>query len=262
MGVKTHTHGTSVSFGYESEQGDRAVIKCLVDSIDNQTKAISEAVNAVGQTYLPGTYNIPLLSAEAEMFGNEKWNVTLSYGRSARSPRRDPNARRVTVESVIDYVPAYLIKGTTTQNGYYYTTPQPADDDWYAIQFRPGNIQSPELVPKQFKAERPMMRITLSYNTEFLTIGNGDLAKLDKLNSIPFWIVEIGGAFPSRTLRYEGFESSKNDIGQRPWQTKITLMYDPYGHYRQVPVWDQTLASGNGAWKVDNSRLASEEVPF
>lgn len=262
MAIKSHLPGTSISIGYESEQGDKAIIKCLVDSVASHDQAIKEAVTTVGDLYFSGTYNMPLLSAEAEMFGNEKWNVTLSYGRSSRSPRRNPNTRRVTIESVIDFVPAYLVKGTTKTNGYFLTTPQPADDDWFAIQFRPGNKQTPELVPKQFKAERPLMRVTLSYNTEFLTVGSGDLAKLDKLNSLPFLISEIGYQFPARTLRYEGFESSKNDIGQRPWQTRVTLLYDPSGHYKQVPLWDQTLATGDGAWKVDNTRLASEEVPF
>jgi phage tail sheath protein FI len=107
-----------------------------------------------------------------------------------------------------------------------------------------------------------MMSVELDYTTSFLTISDQELQKTGKLNSNTFAIAEIGGSFAANTLKYEGFMSSKNDIGQYPWSTSISLTYDPSGHYRQQVVWDQTLDSSNGRWKTDSNVLVAESTTF
>ena len=88
------------------------------------------------------------------------------------------------------------------------------------------------------------------------------LSKTGKLNSNVFAIGEIGGVFAANTLKYEGFTNAKNDIGQYPWFNSVVLTYDPFGHYRQQAVWDQTLDGGNGKWKTISTYLVAESTTF
>lgn len=263
MAVKPYIPGSVLNIGYETENADRASIRCLVTGAATLQAAITDAVANVGELLLSGSYNIPLIDTSATHFGNQKWIVTLNYGRGGRSRRRNQTDRRVRIQSVLEYVDSYLINSSTYENGYRKAPGVgPANTDWYSLSLRPGNRQSPELVPRPYKMQRPMMRVTLSYTTAFLTINGGELAKLGKINSNVFPIIELSTAFPQYTMKYEGFESDKNDIGTYPWATVINLTYDPAGHYKQKPVWDQTLDGGNGLWTVDNTKLESESTTF
>ena len=263
MAVKSYIPGTVLNIGYETENADRASIRCLVTGEASMQAAITAAVASVGDLLLTGSYNIPLVDTSATHFGNQKWIVTLNYGRGGRSRRRTQTDRRIRIQSVLDYVDAYLIESSTYENGYRKApVAGPNNEHWYSLSLRPGNRQSPELVPRPYKLQRPTMRITLSYTTSFLTITGGELAKLGKINSNVFPIAELSTAFAANTLKYEGFESDKNDIGTYPWATVINLTYDPAGHYKQKPVWDQSLDSGNGLWTVDNTKLESESTTF
>jgi hypothetical protein len=259
--VKTHIPGTSISIGYESETADRATIRCLVTDCTAQKDAIDAAVLAVGQTLYSGILNIPLVSAESTRWGNGKYIVTLLYGRNQRAQRRNQTQRRVRIQSTIEYVDAYLINSASFTNGYRHNS-DPATADWFSIQLRPGNLQSPELYPRPYKIQRPMMKIELEYTTPFLSVNDAELAKTGKVNSNVFAIGEIGGVFAANTLKYEGFQNAKNDIGQYPWFNSVVLTYDPFGHYRQQVVWDQTLDSGNGKWKTISNYLVSETTTF
>lgn len=259
--VKSHIPGTAISIGYESETSDRATIKCLVNDATTQKDAIDAAVLIVGSVLYEGTFNIPLVSAESTRFGDKKYMVVLSYGRSARGRRRNQVERRIRVRSVSDHVDAFLVSSSSFLNGYRHND-DPSTQDWYSVQLRPGNIQTPELYPRPYKMQRPMMRIDLDYTTSFLTINDAELQKVGKVNSNTFTIPEIGGVFDANTLKYESFESVRNDIGQFPWATSITLIYDPSGHYRQQPVWDQSLDSGNGKWKTVSSQTIYESTVF
>lgn len=261
MPVKTHIPGTSVSIGYESETADRAVIRCLVTQSTSHTDAISQAVASVGSTLYSGTYNIPLVSSDATRFGVQKWIVTLQYGRSGKARRRNQAQRRIRIQSTLEYVDAYLINSATWVHGYKDSS-DPSSSDWYALPLRGGNLQSPEISPKPYKVQRPMMKIQLDYTTANLGINDAELSKTGKLNSNPFAIGEIGGVFSANTLKYEGFESSKQDIGLYPWYTAVNLLYDPSGHYRQQAVWDQTLNSGRGKWKTSSNFLVADSTTF
>lgn len=233
----------------------------MVTDVFVQTDAIDAAVAAVGTTIYSGTLNIPLISADATRFGNGKYIVTLSYGRSAKTRRRNQIDRRIRVRSVIDHVDAFLVNSSSFLNGYRHNG-DPATADWYSIQLRPGNFQTPEMFPRPYKMQRPMMRIDIDYTTQFLTINDAELQKVGKINSNTFAIAEIGGVFDENTLKYESFESVKSDIGQFPWATSITLIYDPSGHYRQQPVWDQTLDTGNGKWKTVSNQTIYDATVF
>ena len=261
--VKTHITGTSVSIGYESETGDRAVIRCLVTSCTSQKQAIDESVIAVGETLYSGVLNVPLVNAESTRFGDGKYIVTLQYGRNQRARRRNQSQRRIRIKSTVEYVDAYLVNSSTYVNGYKHNA-DPATVDWSSIQLRPGNTQSSELYPRPYKVQRPMMTIELEYTTSMLTISDAELAKTGKLNSNSFSIAEIGGSFAANTLKYEGFSSGKNDIGSFPWFTSLVLTYDPSGHYRQQAVWDQTLGTpaNIGKWKTNSSHLVAEATTF
>jgi hypothetical protein len=261
MAVKSYIPGTTVSVGYESETADRATIRCLVTGKNTHTEAIEEAKTSVGETLYPGTYNVPLVSADASPFGNAKWIVSLNYGRGGRSRRRNQTERRIRIKSSLEYVDAYLLDGGSYTNGYRDNS-NPDTGHWFSLQLRPGNKQTPELAPRPYKVQRPMMTIQLEYTTPFLTINDAELSKNGKINSNVFPIPEIGGVFAVRTLRYEGFESGKSDIGTYPWFTSLILTYDPAGHYRQQAVWDSTLDSGNGKWKTISTYLAAEETTF
>lgn len=260
MAVKTHIPGTTVAVGYETETADRAVIRCLVTGNTDHKVAIEEAVAAVGDTLYSGTLNIPLVSADATRFGVQKHIVTLNYSRTARGARRNPITRRVRIKSALEYVDAYLLTGSSYLNGYRHST-TPAIGDWHSIPLY-ANRQSSELIPRPYKVQRPMMMIQIDYNTAFLTITDAELAKNGKINSNAFAIPEIGGVFSARTLLYEGFESNRQDIGQYPWSTSLLLKYDPSGHYRQQPVWNQAGDSGNGIWITASDKLAAEETTF
>lgn len=261
MPVKTHIPGTSVSIGYESETADRATIRCLVTGETVKATAIAAAVAAVGQTLYPGVYNIPLVLGEATRFGQGKYIVTLQYSRSASSRRRDQTQRRIRMKSTVEYVDAYLVANGTFVNGYR-DNAAPATADWFSIQMRPGNLQTPELYPRPYKLQRPMMTIQLEYTTTVLTVNDAELQKTGKLNNSAYVIPEIGGVFQPDTLKYEGFSIDKKDIGQYPWFTSIVFTYDPFGHFRQQVLWDQTLSGGNGAWKTDSTNKVAESVAF
>lgn len=258
--VKSHIPGTSVSIGYESETGDRAVIKCLVTSSTTQKDAIDSAVASVGETLYTGTLNIPLITADSTRFGNGKYIVTLTYGRNQRARRRNQANRRIRIKSTIEYVDSYLITNGTFLNGYRHNA-DPATADWYSLQLRPGNLQTPELAPRAYKVQRPMMTIELEYTTPVLTVNDSELQKTGKLNSNTYVIPEIGGSFAANTLKYEGFTTAKSDIGQYPWFTQIVLTYDPFGHYRQQAVWDASL-SPYGKWKTISNYLTAETTTF
>lgn len=261
MPVKTHIPGTSVSIGYESETADRAVIRCLVTASTSHTDAIAQSVSSVGSTLFSGTYNIPLVSADATRFGVQKWIVTLQYARGGRARRRNQTQRRIRIQSTLEYVDSYLLNSSNWVNGYRDNS-DPASSDWYALPLRGGNLQSPEIAPKPYKVQRPMMKIQLDYTTAVLGINDAELAKTGKLNANPFPIGEIGGVFAANTLKYEGFESDKQDIGLYPWHTNVNLLYDPFGHFRQQAVWDQTLNSGNGKWKTVSTFLVAQSTTF
>lgn len=260
MAVKTHIPGTTVAVGYETETADRAVIRCLVTGQTDHKAAIDEAVAAVGSTLYSGTLNIPLVSTDATRFGVLKHIVTLNYSRTARGARRTQTDRRVRIKSTLEYLDSYLLNGSNYLNGYKHST-DPATTDWHSIPLS-ANRQSSELIPRPYKIQRPMMLIQIDYVTAFLTINDAELSKNGKLNSNAFAIPEIGGVFNAYTLLYEGFESNRQDIGQYPWSTSLILRYDPSGHYRQQPVWDQTLDSNNGKWKTVSDKLASEPTTF
>jgi hypothetical protein len=259
--VKSFIPKTSLSVGYESETSDRAVIKCMVTDTFTQTDAIDAAVASVGSTIYSGTLNIPLLSGDATRFGNGKYIVTLQYGRTARTRRRNQIERRIRVRSVIDHVDGFLVNSSSFQNGYRHSS-DPSVQDWYSLQLRPGNLQTPEMFPRPYKMQRPMMRIDIDYTTSFLTVSDAELLKVGKVNSNTFSIPEISGVFADYTLKYESFESVKNDIGSFPWATSLTLIYDPSGHYRQQPQWDQSLDSGNGKWKTQSDQIIYESTVF
>jgi hypothetical protein len=261
MAVKSHIPGTTISVGYESETEDRAAIRCLVTRNSSHTGAIEEAKTAVGDLLFSGTYNVPLVNATATRFGDEKWVVTLNYARSLKTRRRDQTQRRIRIKSVMEYVDAFLIDSAGYVNGFK-DSANPDNDDWFSLQLLPTGKQSAELVPRPYKVQRSMMRITLDYNTAFLTINDAELSKNGKLNSNQFAIAEIGGSFAAGTLKYEGFETGRTDIGQYPWHTTIALLYDPFGHYRQQVLWDQTLDSNNGKWKTISNYQVAESTTF
>ena len=263
MAVKTHIPGTTVSVGYESETADRAIIRCLVTQETDHVEAIQAAVEAVGETLYRGSLNMPLTGTDVSRFGDGKYIVSLQYSRNQRARRRDQTQRRIKIKSNVEYVDAYLVNvGTGAYSNGYINNADPASADWHSIPMRGGNLQNQELVPRPYKLQRPMMTITLDYTTEVLTISDAELAKTGKLNSNVFSIPEIGGTFAANTLRYEAFESGKNDIGSHPWSTTIVLTYDPFGHYRQQAVWDQTLNSTKGKWKTISTYLSAESTTF
>ena len=259
--IKTHIPGTSISIGYESETADRATIRCLATGYSTQKSAIDAAVLSVGETLYNGILNVPLVSAESTRWGNDKYIVTLMYGRNQRAQRRNQTQRRVRIQSTVEYVDAYLTNSASFTNGYRHNA-DPAVTDWFSIQLRPGNLQTPELYPRPYKIQRPTMKIELEYTTPVLSVNDAELAKTGKLNSNAFAIGELGGVFAVNTLKYEGFQNAKNDIGQYPWFNSVVLTYDPFGHYRQQAVWDATLDSGNGKWKTVSNQLVSESTTF
>ncbi|MFZ9311583.1 MAG: hypothetical protein ACO24O_08795 [Arenimonas sp.] len=265
MAVKTHITGTSVSIGYETETADRAVIKCLATGYTTQKDAIDASVLAVGETLYQGTLNVPLVSAESTRWGDGKYIVTLQYGRNQRARRRSQTQRRIKIKSTIEYVDAYLVNASSNGGGYvngYLDDPDPANTDWFSLQLRPGGNQSSELAPRPYKVQRPMMNIELEYTTAFMTTGDADLLRVGKINANLYTIGEIGGVFSPNTIKYEGFTTGKNDIGQFPWYTTILLTYDPSGHFRQQAVWDASLASNVGKWKTVSTFVTAATATF
>jgi hypothetical protein len=263
MAVKLDLPGSTLTWGYESEQADRGVRKALVTDEPTKESAINAAVNAAqsGGENLYSTNNIPLQSATAIRLGVNRWLVDLNYARGRLSQRREASERYVSVTTLSDILtPVYL----TTQNRLnglpYDTITSPDYQYWYRMPYAQGTAntvygQDAATPPEPYMFRKPQLRITINYTSAIYTFGNGEVAKVGKSNQNVFPIAEIGAiganAFAQGELFYEGFDTDPRDISR--FSAAIRFRYTPGGFYNQRLKWNNGATYPNDRyWYVAN----------
>lgn len=269
MAVKLDIPGSTLTWGYESEQADRAVRKCIVTDEATKEAAINAAVSAAQNAgeNLYSTNNIPLQAATAVRLGANRWLVDLNYARGRLSQRRDETERYVTVTTIADtntdvyLTTANRLNGlpydSITSNSYAY---------WYRMPYVPGTSfgQHAGSPPVPYSFRRPRLRIQIAYTSSVYTFGNGEIGKVGKTNSNAFPIAEIGAiganAFQPGELYYEGFGTDPRDISRFP--ASISFMYSPGGFYTQRIRWNNGATYPNDKYWYVVHESTFEQVLF
>lgn len=263
MAVKLDIPGSTLTWGYESEQADRAVRKCIVSDEATKEAAINAAVSAAqnGGENLYSTNNIPLQAATAVRLGVNRWLVDLSYARGRLSQRREASERYVTVTSLTDILtPVYLTTANRLNGLPYDTITSPSYAYWYRMPYAQGLAsgvlgQDSATPPEPYMFRKPQLKITINYTASVYTFGNGEILKVGKSNQNVFPIAEIGAiganAFAQGELLYEGFNTDPRDISR--FSASVVFRFTPGGFYTQRLKWNNGATYPNERyWFVAN----------